>query len=194
MPNIPSLEWIRLQFCPNNDTVMKAALLSGRLGVKRAIQTRTLRKEHPDQHWVINCMNLYHFEWIIKLRSLTNGVEFFGQDDKAKIPLGDSVAVSTGVRSNVRSLIVSADEANSLTAMDHDFHSVNLVLSVTLRCNIPEAIGGYFFMGDKDSGTRELFYTLRDAVFDPSRIFDHTAQLVEGIATICFGTTNGRRS
>jgi hypothetical protein len=135
MPNIPSIEWIRLQFCPNNDTVKKAALLSGRLGVKRAIQTRTLRKEHPDQHWV-NCMNLYHFEWIIKLRSLTNGVEFFGQDDKAKIPVGDSVAVSTGVRSNDRSSIVSAEEENSLTAMDHDFHSVLScrVVVIARRC------------------------------------------------------------
>ena len=52
MPPIPSLEMVRLQFVPNNDTVEKSAMFSGRLGVRRAVQTRTLRKEHIDQHWV----------------------------------------------------------------------------------------------------------------------------------------------
>ena len=52
MPPIPSLEIVCLQFVPNNDTVEKSAMFSGRLGVRRAVQTRTLRKEHIDQHWV----------------------------------------------------------------------------------------------------------------------------------------------
>ena len=51
-PPIPSLEMVRLQFVPNNHTVASAALFSGALGVIRAVQTRTLRKEHVDQHWV----------------------------------------------------------------------------------------------------------------------------------------------
>jgi hypothetical protein len=181
MPPSPSVEWIRLQFVPNNETVKSASLFTGRLGVKRAVQTRTLRKAHPDQHWV-NCMMKYVYEWLIELNRELNGVgvEFFGQDDKAKIPVGDSVAISTGVRANVRSAIVSADGGDTvLNAMDHDFHRINLVLSVTLRCNIPASIGGSFFMGDEDDGNGRLFYTLRDAVFDPSRIFDHTAQLVD---------------
>ena len=89
LPPIPSKQWVQLQFVANNDTVEKAAHFIGRLGVIRAIQTRTLRKQHPDQHWN-NAYTRYHLEWIIELRLLCNLVEFFGQDDKAKIALGES--------------------------------------------------------------------------------------------------------
>ena len=89
------------------------------------------------------------------------------------------MVISTGVRANTRTAIVSATGDNALCAMDHDFHVVNLVISVTLRCNIPNEVGGSFFMGDEDDGNGGLFYTLRDAIFDASRIFDHTAQLID---------------
>ena len=52
VPPIPSLEMVRLQFVPNNHTVASAALFTGALGVIRKVQTRTLRKQHIDQHWV----------------------------------------------------------------------------------------------------------------------------------------------
>eukprot|EP00956_Cyclotella_meneghiniana_P041453 scaffold227870_cov37-Cyclotella_meneghiniana.AAC.2 len=178
MPPVPSIEWVRLQFVPSNDTVNKAAQMSGRLGCKRAAQKRTLRKAHVDQHWV-NAMTRYILLWLIELKKATDGVLFLGQDDKAKIPVGDSVPISTGVRANVRRSIVNADTEDSLTAMDHDFHVVNLVCSATLVCNIPDSIGGSFFMGDEESGNGEMFYTLRDAIFDPSTVFDHTAQLID---------------
>ncbi|KAL7552225.1 hypothetical protein ACHAWF_016995 [Thalassiosira exigua] len=90
MPPVPSKEFVRLQFVPNNHTVEAASKFSGQLGVKRAIQTRTLRKQHPDQHWV-NAYTRYVLEWLIQLRKKSpSSVEFFGQDDKAKIPMGGS--------------------------------------------------------------------------------------------------------
>ena len=58
MPLVPSLEWVRLQFSPNNETVKKAIKFTSNIGIKRAIQTRTLRKEHGNQHWV-NSMTRY---------------------------------------------------------------------------------------------------------------------------------------
>ena len=88
MPLVLSLELVRLQFSPNNETVKKAIKFTSNIGIKRAIQTRTLRKEHEDQHWV-NVMTRYMREWLIELRSKGVTVEFYGGDDKSKISVGD---------------------------------------------------------------------------------------------------------
>ena len=179
IPPIPSIQLVRLQFVANNHTVSSAANLTGALGVGRKVQTRTLRKQHIDQHWV-NAYTRYVKEWLIELRSRTDGVEFFGQDDKAKIPIGDTVHISTGVRSNIKSSIIAPDSP-VIQACDHDFHVGNLTLSATLRCNIPKEIGGSFFIGDSDDGFGKIYYTLRDSIFDPSHVFDHTAQLIDAL-------------
>lgn len=52
LPPIPSVQWVRLQFLPNQEYSKVAAQWTGRLQAKRAVQTRTLRKEHMDQHFV----------------------------------------------------------------------------------------------------------------------------------------------
>ena len=174
LPPIPCTEWVRLQFVPNRTDNAAAAKFTGKLEAKRAVQTRTLRKEHMDQHWV-NSMTRYYLEWMVELRKKYDGVEFFGQDDKAKIAVGDKVAVSTGVRANNKGIVA---EGEVLPALDHDFHSANLVTSSTLRCNIPNEVSGSFFIGD-DDGIGQIFVTVRDAIFDPSVIFDHCAQLID---------------
>ncbi|KAL7550297.1 hypothetical protein ACHAWF_013536 [Thalassiosira exigua] len=180
MPPIPSLEWVRLQFVPNCAHSAAAARFTGLLEMKRAVQSRTLRKEHIDQHWV-HAFTGYYLEWLIELKLAYNGVEFFGQDDKSKIPIGDkaSVPVSTGVRSNNKGIVSTGDNVG-LKALDHDFHVGNGIPSVTLRCNIPKDITGSFFIGD-EQGHGQIFVTMRDAIFDPSEIFDHCAQLIDAI-------------
>ncbi len=90
MPPIPSPEWVRMQFCPNNKFVANAGKVHGNLRVKRAVQSRTLRKEHEDQHFVL-AMTRYILEWLIELRDKKVAAEFFGGDDKAKIAVGDKV-------------------------------------------------------------------------------------------------------
>ena len=127
VPPIPSIKLVRLQFVAKNHTVSLAAKLTGALGVGRKAQTRTLWKLHVDQHWV-NAYVRYVKEWLIELRLLTNGVEFYGQDNKAKIPIGDTVHISTGVRSNIRSSI-AAPNSQVIQACDHDFHVGNPTLS-----------------------------------------------------------------
>ena len=62
--------------------------------------------------------------------------------------------------------------------MDHDFHYSNLIPSVCLRSNIPKVISDSFFIGGED-GFGQIFVTLRDAIFDPSEVFDHCAQLID---------------
>ncbi len=90
MPPIPSMEWVRLQFIPNCVHAAVAAKFTGRLEIKRAVQMRTLWKEHIDQHWV-HALTRYYLEWLVELRQKYDGIKFYGQDDKAKIPIGDKV-------------------------------------------------------------------------------------------------------
>ena len=87
-------------------------------------------------------------EWLVELRGKYEFVRFFGQDDKAKIPVGYKVAVSTGVRSSTTGIVDASQVVNGnnpLRSMDHDFLYANLTPSVTLRGKIPPEIGGSFF-------------------------------------------------
>ncbi|KAL7547981.1 hypothetical protein ACHAWF_011257 [Thalassiosira exigua] len=183
MPPIPCMEWVRLQFVPNCAYNTAAFKFTGMLEIRRAVQARTLRKEHPDQHWV-NALTRYYLEWVIELKHKHgyDGVEFFGQDDKAKILIGDKVPVSTGVRAN-NTGIVSVNDESGLKALDHDFHVGNMIAAATLRGNIPEDMSGSFFIGDEERGTGQIFVTLRCAIFNPSEIFDHCAQLIDAICS-----------
>ena len=72
-----------------------------------------------------------------------------------------------------RTGLVYVDDEIGLAALDHDFHKGSIVPAVLLRCNIPSDMSGSFFFGDKVEGYGEIFVTLRDAIFDPSRVFDH---------------------
>jgi hypothetical protein len=176
LPPVPCAERVRLAFHPNDAFRALASKFTGNIPCMKGIQMRTLRKQHQDQHWV-NAYVRYYLEWMVELRGEFSGVEFFGQDDKAKIPCGDAVPVSSGVRAGSKGIVVVGDKT-ALKAMDHDFHSANIIPSVTLRCNIPSSISGSFFIGD-DNGYGQIFVTLRCAVFDPSEVYDHCAQLVD---------------
>ena len=78
-----------------------------------------------------------------------------------------------------RTGLVSINDEIGLAALDHDFHKGSIVPAVLLRCNIPSDISGFFFCGDEVEGYGEIFVTLRDAIFDSSRVFDHAAQLID---------------
>jgi len=141
------------------------------------IQSRTLRKEHPDQHWV-NAYKRYHLEWLIETKLAQPGsVLFYGQDDKARIPVGTDIALSTNVRSRNGAIVPIGTQP---TAADHDWGYASIVPSVTLRCNIPASMEGSFYGGGND-GDGKIEVVLRDAVFDGSDVFDHAAQLLETI-------------
>lgn len=166
MPPVPSDDWVRSQCVPNVSTNKASAKFTGALEAQRAVQTRKLRKEHMDQHWVNN-ITKYYMEWIVEIHNKHEGVvEFFGQDDKEMIPCGDAIPISTGVRANNKG-ILSIKDKKGLKAMDYDFHYANTIPSVTLRCNLPSDISGSLFIGDED-GIGKIFVTLRDAMFDPS--------------------------
>jgi hypothetical protein len=47
----PSIEWLRLQLCPQNEFKKSALLHTGRLGIKFMVQSRQLNFEHADSHY-----------------------------------------------------------------------------------------------------------------------------------------------
>eukprot|EP00957_Ditylum_brightwellii_P175731 13380698-Ditylum_brightwellii.AAC.1 len=98
MPLIPSNESIQLQFVLNNAVVEAAGRMTGHLNVVHRVQLRTLHNKHPDQHFV-NAMTGYYKGWIVDVKKLTgkDKAKFIGQDDKAKIPVGDEIPVSSNV-------------------------------------------------------------------------------------------------
>ena len=69
------------------------------------------------------------------------------------------------------------DSLNQNKACDHDFACSNVIPSVTLFVNMPDEIDGSFFNGGAD-GDGENRVVLRDAVFYPSNVCRHSAQLV----------------
>ena len=90
------------------------------------------------------------------------------------------MAVSTGVRQyGTRTGLVYVDGEIGLAALDHDFHKGSIVTAVLLQCNIPSDMSGFFFCGDEFEGYGEIFVTLRDAIYDPSRVFDQAAHLID---------------
>ena len=179
MPPIPSDESIRLQFVPNSAVVKAAGNMTGRLLVSRHIQLRTLRDKHVDQHWV-NAQTKYHKEWIVDVMCMVGKhlVKFAGQDDKAKVPVGDIVPVSTKVHIKQKAIVPADDSDNMNKAADHDWSKANIIPSVTLLGNIPQEYDGSFYSGGED-GNGEIHVVLRDATFDASDVFDHSAQLYD---------------
>ena len=59
LPPILYEDWVCLQFVPNNAEHAAISTFTDCLTVKRAVQRRTLRKEHMDQHWVNAMMRYY---------------------------------------------------------------------------------------------------------------------------------------
>ena len=74
---------MRLQFIQNHiDREIDTKFVSG-LDVCQDVQYRSMGTEHPGQHW-INTLTNYYSEWMVELRKVHCGVEFFGQDNKEK--------------------------------------------------------------------------------------------------------------
>ncbi|PKY33662.1 hypothetical protein RhiirB3_452741, partial [Rhizophagus irregularis] len=91
-------------------------------------------------------------------------------DDKHKVPIGEDVPVSTGVR-NHRSLTT---QNNDLNASDHDFTKLSLTPSVIFFISISSDISGGFYSG-------QVFVSFKDTVFEPSSAIRHATEFHNAI-------------
>ena len=84
-------------------------------------------------------------------------------DDKTTVPVGEPLhAVSINVRTHKRSLGV---ENVVIEALDHDWKVCGLVSSVTLVCDIPDAIKSSFITGTQTLLQRKRY--LRNRTHSP---------------------------
>jgi hypothetical protein len=90
---------------------------------------------------------------------------FISTDDKHKVPIGEDVPVSTGVR-NKKTLAPAEGE---ITAADHDFTKLSLTPSITLFINIPNDISESFYDG-------KVYACFKDAIFQPSSTLRHSTE------------------
>ena len=148
--NIPCEEWIRLQFWPTNPTSAAAMHYTDRFNIKYQVQARQLRKDHPDAHYCA-CLFQYLREFAILYR---NYICFISADDKHKVPIGEGIATSTGIR-NKKSMV---DANTTLVASNHDFTKLSLTLSIIFFIDIPKTIKHSFYHG-------KVFVSYKDTLF-----------------------------
>jgi hypothetical protein len=137
--------------------------------MKFKVQCRLLQKNSDDAHY---CAALFRYlrEFCIQYRQWTC---LISADDKHKVPIGEDVAVSTGVR-NWRSIVV---QNGTLAAADHDFTKLSLTPSVTFFVSIPDDISGSFYDG-------QIFVSYKDTVFEPSNAIRHSAEFLNALNII----------
>jgi len=164
--HIPSEEWIRLQFCPTNATTTRSIYHTGRFDIKFKVQSRLLQKNSDDAHY---CAALFRYlrEFCIQYCQWTC---LISADDKHKVPIGEDVAVSTGVR-NRRSMV---SQNSILAAADHDFTKLSLTPSVTFFISIPNNISESFYDG-------QVFVSYKDTIFEPSSAIRHSAEFLNAL-------------
>lgn len=175
---IPCASLVRLQFNPTCPKKLTSAKFTRRFNVVRKVQSRSLRKQHEDAHWVA-ALHKYGKYRVINIRNLAlnsgaQGAErcivALGVDDKCKIPVGlPGLPINTGARPH-GPVLTPVDEP--LLAADHDTHKLgSIVPSVSLLKDIPEFVHDSWYSGVVD-------VVLHDAVFEGSEPFFHAANIL----------------
>lgn len=163
---IPSNEYIRLQFWPGNATTNAASKYTGRFEIKYKVQSCQLSKFHIDAHY---CAALFRYMWLFAIK-YRKYCFLICADDKHKVPIGEGIASSSGVR-NKPSLVPANME---LTASDHDFTKFSLTPSVIIFCDIPTCISDSFYSG-------QVYVSYKNTVFQPSSALCHSTEFYKTI-------------
>ncbi len=162
---VPSIEWIRLQFWPRNPFSLSSQSYTGRLNIKFMVQSRQVSCNHPDAHY---CAAIFKYlrEFAIQFGEHT---AFVSQDDKHFVKVGEPgnpvAAVDRG-----RQVVVARDIAMAVS--DHDFTKSKIIPSVSLVSEIPEDINQSFYTG-------QVCVTLKEGIFEPSSCLRHCRELLD---------------
>ena len=168
-PQVPTCEWLRLQFWPSNQYTNRAIRYTGRFNIKFGVQIRQLRKEHPDSHYVSSLLQ-YVRKFSVHHREI---VSLVSVDDKAIVPVGEpNCFLSTGVHGHNRSLVPHGSGGPMLQALDHDFHMHGIVPSVAFFVDVPDNSADSFYRG-------QPFVINKDKVTQPSSPIRHAAELTQ---------------
>lgn len=160
---IPSEEWVRLQFLPKNPIAHGAVNYTGRFQVHYRVQSRSLHHDHPDTYY---CMAQFKYvrSFAVLLR---DHVTFICEDDKHAINVGEPGLPLASLDHNRKVMVI---EGTQLKASDHDWHRFKLTPTVMIECAVPEETSGSFYSG-------QVYVVNKDAVFEPSTPMRHIVEL-----------------
>ena len=113
---------------------------TGILDVKRMVQQRQWRKQHPDSHYGA-CIFCYQRKFALKTRDVSILV---CADDKHWIKVGEPLCP---VASAERGRQVLVHEKTLFQVSDHDFTRFSMIPSVPLVVDIPEKISESWYDG-----------------------------------------------
>ena len=128
LPDIPSDEWIRLQFTPNNVWAYRSKKFTQRFDIKMGIQTRLTRKYHPDQKYGSVLFN-YFKEFCVRHR---DDICLYFLDDKCSIPIGSPNSPASTITRQRRCY-----GAGKSDACDHDHIQMHITPSVINKFGKP---------------------------------------------------------
>ena len=194
---IPGHECVRLQFTPNHPKRLTAGCFSARYKIVRKVQTRCLRKEHEDGHWVATLAK-YNKIRLVRVRDAlaeigaAHSVVRLGLDDQKQMPVGlPGLPVNSGARPHGP---VAAPVDQQLDAADHDSTRQGTVAnSLIFDQDIPEHPGDSWYGGTP-------IVILHCGTFEKSDAFFHAAQVLhqlrtkEAAATAAATATGGARA
>ena len=187
---VPTLSWLRLQLSPSRETTAAAAMFTGKLKVKRTLQSRDARSSHAHAHYVAQLKKLWrdHLSFLRRLLEdrehaihciddklpWYQGVVAIGQDDKATIPVAVDEPIAATAHSKSRAFV---KYGMSVSAADHDWNVFKLVTSVSSMLNIGRDPSESLLSGGLE-GFGEITVSLHDAIFNPSTSRHHAASMV----------------
>jgi hypothetical protein len=152
---MPCVEWLRLQFHPQNPWATKAFQHTGRFPIKSMVQRRIIRKQHIDSKF---CALQWQYakEFMFDWRDYCAVIYI---DDKAIVPIGEpGLPIGTAQRGQKRN--TAPAEGSVLVATDHDYHLAGIVPSTMLLGEIPEQKTGSFFRGKLHVTLKDRFFTI----------------------------------
>ena len=161
IPAIPCLEWLRVQFTPQNPWCKVAYIFTSRFNMKMGLQTRLLRKSHPDQKYGTI---LFHYFKAFSVMFREESIMFF-LDDKCSIPIGSPQNPVSIVCRQKRVM-----GGGGLSACDHDYIQMHVTPSVVLKMTPPRSVTQSFYGGAP-------FIILKDAIFEASSAMRHMSEL-----------------
>ena len=103
------------------------------------------------------------------VRTPSNKISIFGDDDKAKAWCGRDVVISVTFCQSVHTIVA---EVQAPSSSDHDFNTENLIPPVTHRMNITSDSGDSIYSGGEEGGGC-MYLSAHDATFEPSTGINH---------------------
>jgi len=163
--NVPSNEWIRLQFLPRSPHSQASLAFLKQFDIHFQVQKRILRSNHEDSAYAAAQFK-YLKEFSVSYRDYCT---FLSLDDKHSISVGEPNAAVASLDRGRRVLTSSGID---VVALDHDFTKAKLTPSVALAIDIPDSITESFYRG-------KVFVGVKDAVFSPSSPLMHSQEVID---------------